>query len=215
MPIPPAAGGHQWIYQDLLKRLQNADIAASARHLDLRMNAGAEAEIPFLGRIFLISKEGVRRSDGKRFLEATGSALIHYVLKGSRSRPRGQFATFAQLAGPLFKQASYAQGAFELPITKRFQADVPGLLAAAAAMGGHQGGVAGLGAVSLMIDLLPHIPLQLIFYDRDNEFPARTTLLFDLNATQLIDFESLAVLATLFVRTLTASWAATPGRHYS
>ncbi len=203
MPTPPAAGGHQWIYQDLLRRLQNADIATSARHLDLKMSAGAEAEIPFLGRTYLLSKKGVRRSDGKDFSEATASALIHYILRGSRGRPGGQFVTFAQLAGPLFKQGSYAQSAFELPIKKRFEADVPGLLAAVAALGGHQGGVAGLGAVSLIIDLLPHIPLQLIFYDRDHEFPARTTLLFDLNATQLIDFESLAVLATVFVRTLT------------
>ena len=59
--------------------------------------------------------------------------------------------------------------------------------------------------MSLIIDLLPHIPLQLIFYDRDDEFPARATLLFDINATQLIDFEVLAVLVTVFVQYLTKS----------
>ena len=57
--------------------------------------------------------------------------------------------------------------------------------------------------MSLIFDLLPHIPLQLIFYDRDDEFPARATLLFDINATQLIDFEVLAVLVTVFVQFLT------------
>ncbi|MCF8095243.1 MAG: DUF3786 domain-containing protein, partial [Desulfobacteraceae bacterium] len=41
--------------------------------------------------------------------------------------------------------------------------------------------------------------------DRDEEFPARATLLFDSNATQLIDFETLAVLVTLFVHSLTGS----------
>jgi hypothetical protein len=50
---------------------------------------------------------------------------------------------------------------------------------------------------------LPHILLQLVFYDQDDEFPARTTLLFDRNATQLIDFEALAVLVTVFVQSLT------------
>ena len=60
-----------------------------------------------------------------------------------------------------------------------------------------------MGAVSLIFDLLPDIPLQLIFYDRDDEFPARATLLYDLNATQLIDFEVLAFLVTLFVQSLT------------
>ena len=57
--------------------------------------------------------------------------------------------------------------------------------------------------MSLIFDLLPHIPLQLIFYDRDEEFPARETLLFSLNATELIDFEVLAVLVTVFVQSLT------------
>ena len=60
-----------------------------------------------------------------------------------------------------------------------------------------------MGSISITFELLPHILLQLIFYDRDDEFPARATLLFDRNATQLIDFESLAVLVTLFVQSLT------------
>jgi len=57
--------------------------------------------------------------------------------------------------------------------------------------------------VSLIFDLLPHVPLQRIFYDWDDEFPARATLLYDLNATQMIDFEVLAVLVTVFVQSLT------------
>ena len=73
----------------------------------------------------------------------------------------------------------------------------------AASYGGRQAGEAGLGALSLIFDLLPHIPLQLIFYDRDDEFPARVNLLYDLNVTLLIDFEVLAVLVTLFVKSLT------------
>ena len=43
----------------------------------------------------------------------------------------------------------------------------------------------------------------IFFYDKDDEFPARATLLLDANATQLIDFEALAVSVTIFVRFLT------------
>lgn len=196
-------GGHRWIYDDLLKRLENADIATSAKNLDLALNDVGKAEVPFCGTTYLVSNEGVRRSDGQRFSDATGSALIHYILKGSRSRSNGQFVTFADLAGPLFKQSSYSKSALERPIIKRFKGRIPELLAAAASVAGRQGGEAGLGSVSLIFDLLPHIPIQLIFYDRDDEFPARATLLFDLNATQFIEFEVLAVLVTIFVQSLT------------
>jgi len=198
-----AIGGHRWIYENLIERLQNANITTSAEHLNLALTNAGEAKIPFLGATFLVSNEGVRRLDGKKFNYATGSVLIHYILKGSRSRPAGKFVTFAELAGPLFKQGSYSSSALERPIIKRFQGRIPELLAAVASYGGCQGGEAGLGSVSFIFDLLPHVPLQLIFYDRDDEFSARATLLFDLNATQLIDFEVLAVLVTIFVQSLT------------
>lgn len=198
-----ANGGYRWIYEDLIKRLATADITVSADHLGLAINDLGEVELPFLGTTYLISNMGVRRSDGKEFKDAVGSVLIHYILKGSSCRPAGQFVTFAELAGPLFKHGSYSSSALELPVIKRFQGRIPELLTAAASHGGRQGGEAGSGAISLIFDLLPHIPLQLIFYDRDEEFPARASLLFDLNATQMIDFEVLAVLVTVFVQSLT------------
>jgi len=198
-----AIGGHRRIYENLIEALQHTDIAISTKHLNLALNDAGEAKVPFLGATFLISNAGVRRSDGKIFKDAIGSVLIHYILKGRSSRPAGKFVTFAELAGPLFKQSSYSSSALERPIIKRFQGCVPELFEVAASYGGRKGGEAGLGSVSLIFDLLPHVLLQLIFYDRDEEFPARATLLFDLNSTQFIDFEILAVLVTLFVQSLT------------
>lgn len=190
-------------YENLVQRLAAADIAASAEHLGLRVNECGEVEVPFLGTTYLISNGGVRRSDGKEFKDVIGSVLIHYVLKGNSSRPAGRFVTLAELAGPLFKHGSYSSSALELPIVKRFQGRIPEFFAAAASYGGRLGGEAGSGAISFIFDLLPHIPIQLIFYDRDEEFPARASLLFDVNATQMIDFEVLAVLVTIFVQSLT------------
>lgn len=196
-------GGHRWIHEDLLKRLAEADIVTSAINLELVLNDAGEAEVLFCGSTYRVSRKGVRRADGQKFTSATASALIHYVLQGSRSRPAGQFIPFSELAGPLFKEGSYVKGAFEHPITKRFEGRVPELLAAAGTGGGRQGGEAGLGSISLIFNLLPHIPLQLIFYDRDEEFPARSLILLDRNATQMVEFEVLAVLVTLFVQFLT------------
>ena len=197
-----AMGGYRKIYEDLIERLQYADIATSAWRLGLSLNDAGEANVPFLDTTFLVSYKGVRRLDGKGFNDATGSVLIHYILKGSRSWPAGKFVTFSELAGPLFKQSSYSSSALERPIIRRFQGRLPELFAAAASYGGRQGGEAGSGSVSFIFDLLPHILLQLIFYDRDDEFPARATLLFDLNATKFVDFEVLAVLVTIFVQSL-------------
>jgi hypothetical protein len=198
-------GGHRKIYADLLKCLASADIAGLAEQLNLQITNAGEAEIPFLGQTYLISQKGVRRSDQRSFPDTTGSVLIHYLLAGSSSRPTGKFVPLAELAGPLFKKGSYSQSALEGPLVKRFQGRIPEFLSITESIGGRQGGISGLGSVSVIFEVLPNILLQIIFYDKDGEFPARATLLLDANVTQLIDFEALAVLVTIFVRSLTVT----------
>jgi hypothetical protein len=195
-------GGYHQIYQDLNKNLAKADIAHSAANLGLVLNQEGEAEVPFLGRKYLISKNGVRLSGGGRFPEPVGSVLAHYVLQGRRSEPAGDFVPLSKLAGPIFKQGSYSQDALEFPLLKRFEGRVPELVVAAESLGGRIGGESGLGSVSLIFELFPKIPLKLIFYDRDDEFPARITLLYDRQATHFVEFEFLAVSVTLFVQAL-------------
>jgi len=102
-----AIGGYKWIYEDLLRRLADADIAASAQHLGLVINDAEEVDVPFLGATYLISKRGARRTDGKRLSYATGSALIQYILKGSRSRPNGHFVTLQSLLGRYSNRAVF------------------------------------------------------------------------------------------------------------
>jgi hypothetical protein len=196
-------GGHRYIYSQLLARMAGTNLAAAAESLQLETYASGEVAVPYLGVTFLASRQGVRRADGGRILNADASVILHYLLDAGPSQPAGQFVTLAELAGPLFKQGSYSQSALQRPVVKRFQARLPELLRAAAALGGEEGGEAGLGAVSIIFDLLPHIPLQLMFYDRDEEFGARATLLLDRNATTQLEFEVLAVAVTRFVQTLT------------
>ncbi|MBU4318445.1 MAG: DUF3786 domain-containing protein [Proteobacteria bacterium] len=194
--------GYKKIYRDLLKDLAKIDIAGSCANLGLVFNASGEAEIPFMGLIYKVSGQGVRRVDDQKFYESIGRVLIHYLKQASKAKVAGQFVTFATLAGPLFKQGGYSASALEHPIVKQFGGRVPELLAVAERAGGHVGGEAGMGSVSLIFELLPHIPIQLIFYNRDEEFPARATLLFDRNATCFLEFEFLAVLVTIFVHRL-------------
>lgn len=196
------SGGTHRIYQDLLQDLGKADLALSALHLGLPWQAEGEIEVVCLGKPYRVSKSGIRPMDGRPFPEPIGSILAHYVIKASGHEPAGRFVTFAELAGPVFKQGSYSRDALEFPLIKRYKGRVPELLAAAASLGGRIGGESGLGSLSLIFELLPKIPAQLVFYDQDEEFPARATLLYDQNATRFIEFEFLAVLATYFVQAL-------------
>lgn len=196
-------GGYQQIHDDLMAELRQARIAPPAQALGLELTPAGEALVPFLGLGYLVSPLGVRRADGGPVAAITASVLIRYLLTGSQARPSGQFVTLAALAGPLFSQGGYSASALEEPIRRRFQGRAPELARAVQALGGGPGGEGGLGSLSLVLEPLPHIRLQLVFYDRDEEFPARATLLFDSQATRVLDFETLAVMVTILVKALT------------
>ena len=46
---------------------------------------------------------------------------------------------------------------------------------------------------------LPKLPLELRFYDADEEFPAEAKVLYDLTAPNFLDLECLAALAHILV----------------
>lgn len=196
------AGGHKEHYQELISSLRDKDIVALAGQLSLPVNENGEAVIPFLGATYTISDKGVKRTDDKKFLFIIGNALIHYLLMGASGQPSGKYVSINELAGPWLKDGGFSKSALEYPISKRFRRRVPELMNAAESIDGRKGGVSGQGSISFIFDLLPHIPVQLIFYDEDDEFSARTTLLADARSTEFIDFEALAFLLSVFVQYL-------------
>ncbi len=71
-----AAGGHRSIYEDLLGRLARIDIAAAAEGIDLVLNDDGEAEVPFFGVAYRVSRKGVRHPDGRRFSDAYSASMV-------------------------------------------------------------------------------------------------------------------------------------------
>jgi hypothetical protein len=49
---------------------------------------------------------------------------------------------------------------------------------------------------------LPKIPLQIVYYDGDDEFPCEVQILFDKNASHFMEFECLAFLEGCLVRAM-------------
>ena len=57
--------------------------------------------------------------------------------------------------------------------------------------------------LSVAFDMLPRIPIRLRFNDKDDEFPAQTSILFRQSAESYIDMESLAIGGTYLTGMLT------------
>ena len=51
-------------------------------------------------------------------------------------------------------------------------------------------------------DVLPKIPLKIVFYEADDEFPVEIQLMLDKTALEFLEFECLAFMVGCFVRAL-------------
>ncbi|HTY25918.1 MAG TPA: DUF3786 domain-containing protein [Desulfomonilaceae bacterium] len=59
-----------------------------------------------------------------------------------------------------------------------------------------------LGKHLWSFDVLPKIPLKIVFYEADDEFPAEIQIMLDRAALQFLEFECLAFMVGCFVRAL-------------
>ena len=85
----------------------------------------------------------------------------------------------------------------ESRIAKLAEADLTSFHKAIEKINGTPGGEVGSKGKSQMIKLLPKIPVQLIFYEGDEEFSSEVRLLFDRTAVNFLEFEFLAVMVKL------------------
>ncbi len=102
-------------------------------------------------------------------------SVLHYLLGAQRLAPTGRLLKPTELkSGQIYLRGSHLLPLE--PIAARFSADPEGFLAQGARFGG-QPRAGGDAAVELLP--FPRVPITLILWQEDDEFPARTYLLFD------------------------------------
>jgi len=195
-------GGYEKIYRDLLDGLKSVDLAQAANDLDLSYNPAGQVEVVLMGTTYLIEKNGIHRQDGKAAATSHGSVLAGYILNLGRGEPADKFVSFDSITGLVPTRSSYSSASLEARLAKYGQMDPARFHEAIVKSGGRSGGEVGLGGKSWIIQLLPKVPVQLVFYRGDEEFPAVARLLVDQAAVYFLEFEFLAVLATIFVAQL-------------
>ena len=202
---PDTPGGYQAIHDNLMQRLGDAPLAAQAERLGLRRWNDGALEVFFLGQPYRVGAGWIRDAGGRPAPLIIASLIAGYLLTGGGGETIGRFVPLKTLAGTGSGHGSFQQNALAAPLIRRFKGRTEALRAAAQPLGGRPGGEAGSGGISLIFDVLSKVPLQLVFYDSDEEFPAEVNFLLDLSATRFLEYEYLAVMLTAFVKALLAA----------
>ncbi len=102
-------------------------------------------------------------------------SLLHYLLSAQTLPPTGRLLSPSELSAGQF----YSTGSHVLPldpIASRFSNDPEGFLAQCARFGGEP---RGFGDAAAEFFAFPRVPVALILWLEDEEFPPRCSLLFD------------------------------------
>lgn len=151
--------------------------------------------VPFFGERYTVSyPEGsVFREDGSPAGAREGIIILHYLTQADGAPLSGSWVAYRNLPG-----ARYHEPAFVAEVERPLSLGLAGRLEALRAWAAVAGRPVDLpGDVAVAWDVLPRVPLLLIFNEADEEFPASARVFFDASAPNYLPTEDLSVLAEL------------------
>jgi len=178
-------------YHKYLEKVAGIDLISRADILGGKVQDD-ELLIPFYGELHRVSKEGVLNASGHRAAFAVSVLLCCYVLQCPETEPEhGEWVTYRE-----FKDAGPLTGYFTTNTNKIIETTFAGqidLLTSACREMGGSAIEARAFDVAFMFEMLPRVPVLFRFNDRDDMFPAQTSILFRQSAEKHIDMECLAI----------------------
>jgi hypothetical protein len=192
-------GGYDSIYLGLMSKLSELDFQESADRLGLEYVDGC-VQVRFLKREYRISSDGVEPLDGQPVNVNNRSVLLYYLLSKGKGDPENSYIPFESI--PRTIGGLHAQSRLmNTPLERYFGNDYVKFSEAVANLGGFEE-EPQVGKHLWRFDILPKIPLKLVFYEADDDFPAEIQIMLDRTAIQFLEFECLAFMVGCFVRAL-------------
>jgi hypothetical protein len=199
------SSGYDRIYSDLLPELARCDLAESATRLGLKLLSTGEVAAQLCGREYLITNRGVEAADGQAVNVNYRSILAYYILAKGSGEVEHSWVSLGRISGMPDGQKTHDKGMLLRPLVRELGAHYDRFQCAARKLGGIAEPDSGDGAHVWSFQLLPKIPVRLMFYEADEEFPADIQLFFDRSARRFLEYECLAFLAGCFVSSLLAA----------
>lgn len=177
--------------KDYLAQISRIDMSLRADALGASASDGTLI-IPLYGRPHRVSYSGVTDASGHKANFAVSVLLCCYILQCPRSEPvTGEWVTYRE-----FKDAAPLTGYFTTNTNKIIETTFAGQIEMLKAAIGHAGGrlvEEPSFDLAAQFDMLPRIPVYIRFNDRDEEFPAQSSILFRESAETYLDMECLAI----------------------
>jgi hypothetical protein len=160
----------------------------------------------FLGEAVAISFPEFGFATDSRLPAHVRALLVYYLARSDSSHPTGEWTSFADLPDGRFYAAAF-QGYTGDALVRRLADKAEAIPAAIASLGGRPLAASELATnadSAWLVPALPRVPVALVWWDADDEFPARAELLFDSSARNHLPIDGCAVIGSWLTAMLAA-----------
>jgi len=194
---------YEQTYTDYLSRIAELDLPFLADKLGIQLD-GQHVILPFFDKPYRISPKGISDPLDRQPHLSVSVILCKYLLMCPMIEPlAGNWMSYKD-----FKDAAPLIRAFYNTVTHPIAETFSGRLAELKTAGRKIGGYPPVDQYSydltIQFDALPKVSVLLLFNDKDAEFPAQCSVLFEKRADKFLDMECLAMVGMLFFEYLKA-----------
>ena len=190
-------------YEDYCRQIAELDFSSIKDTLGIEIR-GQEAIVPFFGEEYIVSNKGIADKFGNRPDYMVCVILSKYLLLCPDApvvnKEWSALKDFHKMSQ--FTNLNVFTSDAERPIIKNFSGRISALADASEKIGGKPFELDASYDVIMQFSMLPRIDILLLFNDGDDEFPASCSLLFQRQAEDYLDPESLIMIAIAFTRQL-------------
>lgn len=185
----------------LREEIRGIDFKGVAEDIGAALDNGALV-LECFGRQFRISPDGEITVQG-RITPWMKILLLHYVRTAGKGGLTGKHASYSELRGGIVKTASF-QGECEIPLTELFERDFEKTAMLLSRMGTKKPKDFPTEH-AWQLYLLPMLPIIILYWSAEEEFPARVKILFDSSADRYLDVEALIFIVEGLVKNIEMS----------
>ncbi|MBN1160746.1 MAG: DUF3786 domain-containing protein [Dehalococcoidales bacterium] len=199
LPEQPASEyGHELAYQIAGEQLADIkDYAEQCRKSGARyIPAEKSVIISYLNDSCQISLPdgGITYVDNKAEIPVREKILVlHYFLRASGRPLTGNLITYKELQEGINYYPTFFKRAIE-PIVNNFKDSPQKLLETAAVLGGAK---SDYGDTAVTIKALPYVPLTIVLWQEDKEFPPDGNIMFDSIITDYLPTEDITIICEI------------------
>lgn len=188
----------EYYYNNQMDALKGADLAAQAPAMGLAVDAEGRVPVKFFERDYLVTNSGVEAVGGHPTTMDHKSVIAHYLMSKGSGELTGEYVPIGRLTG-MVQTGANPSGDLTQPLTERFGDKYEAFTEAARQIGGRHEGRSPSGGEAWLFQPLPKLPIQVVFFEADDEFPAEVKVMFDLSATKFVSYECLELMEIVLV----------------